>query len=232
MTDTHPSPAPRRTRLDPRTHLGLLLAAVVALAATTEVSRLAAGLAAVLIAAGLGGALPAVARALRLAMPAAVLVFVLGGSAGWDTALAAVLRLMAIVAVAALVFRAVPPEDLGNALVAGGVPYQAAFVVITAAHFVPVILRRAQSVRDAARARGIALDAGWRSARHVPTLVLPVFYQSFRLADDLAEALETRGFRRPGRTFERRYRLGAVDWALLAAGTALAAAYVTWTRAA
>lgn len=220
----------RQSRLDPRTHVGLLLLAVVALAATPSTGRLAVALAAVLGVAGLAGALPAVARALRLGLPGAALVLVLSAPAGWDAALASVLRLTTIVAAAALVFRAVPPEDLGNALVAGGLPYQAAFVVMTAAHFVPVILRRAQSVRDAARARGIALDAGWRSARHLPTLVLPVFYQSFRLADDLAEALETRGFRRKGRTFHRRYQLGPADWALLAGGAALTAAYLAWWR--
>jgi energy-coupling factor transport system permease protein len=43
------------------------------------------------------------------------------------------------------------------------------------------------------------------------------------LADELAEAMEARGFGRPGRTFWRDYRLRAIDWLVLAgAGVALA----------
>lgn len=100
----------RQSRLDPRTHVGLLLLAVVALAATPSTGRLAVALAAVLGVAGLAGALPAVARALRLGLPGAALVLVLSAPAGWDAALASVLRLTTIVAAAALVFRAVPPK--------------------------------------------------------------------------------------------------------------------------
>jgi energy-coupling factor transport system permease protein len=40
--------------------------------------------------------------------------------------------------------------------------------------------------------------------------------QSFQLADELAEAMEARGFGRAGRTFWRDYRLRAQDWLALA----------------
>ncbi len=36
--------------------------------------------------------------------------------------------------------------------------------------------------------------------------------QSFKLADDLAEAMESRGFGAPGRTFLREYRLRLPDY--------------------
>jgi energy-coupling factor transporter transmembrane protein EcfT len=53
-----------------------------------------------------------------------------------------------------------------------------------------------------------------------------VLYQSFKLADELAEALESRGFSRRGRTFRRKYRLARVDWIALALAAALTLAYV------
>jgi energy-coupling factor transport system permease protein len=49
----------------------------------------------------------------------------------------------------------------------------------------------------------------------------PVLVQAFQLADELAEAIEARGFGRPGRTFAREYRLRAVDWLAIAVGAAL-----------
>jgi energy-coupling factor transport system permease protein len=107
-------------------------------------------------------------------------------------------------------------------------PYPAAFVLMAAMQFVPVIARRASAVRDAQLARGIRLDAGLSSLRHYPVLALPVLYQSFKLADDLAEALESRGFARPGRTFRTKYKLGRIDWAVLTVATAATVTYVAW----
>jgi energy-coupling factor transport system permease protein len=129
---------------------------------------------------------------------------------------------------AILVFGSTPPESLGNALVSGGMPYPAAFVLMAAMQFVPVIARRAAAVRDAQLARGIRLDAGLASLRYYHVLALPVLYQSFKLADDLAEALESRGFARPGRTFRRTYRLGRADWLLLLVASAATVAYAVW----
>jgi energy-coupling factor transporter transmembrane protein EcfT len=53
--------------------------------------------------------------------------------------------------------------------------------------------------------------------------------QSFELADQLAEAMESRGFGRPGRTFARDYRLRVRDWLILAAAVAGLAALVLVT---
>jgi energy-coupling factor transport system permease protein len=56
----------------------------------------------------------------------------------------------------------------------------------------------------------------------------PLLIQAFQLADELAEAMESRGFGRPGRTFMHQYRMRAVDWGVLviAAGAVAAAALV------
>jgi energy-coupling factor transport system permease protein len=49
--------------------------------------------------------------------------------------------------------------------------------------------------------------------------VAPLLIQAFQLGDDLAAAMESRGFGRPGRTFRRDYRMRAVDWAVLTVAT-------------
>jgi energy-coupling factor transport system permease protein len=142
------------------------------------------------------------------------------------TAVMTSLRLLTLTSIFFLFFRTTAPEDLGNALVKVGLPYTFAFVLSTSLQFVPVISRKAQNVVDAQRSRGIPLEPGLPALRHYPALLAPLLIQAFQLADELAEAMEARGFGRPGRTFWRDYRLGALDWLVLA-GAAIALAVIT-----
>jgi energy-coupling factor transport system permease protein len=164
------------------------------------------------------------ARAYLRWLPAVVLMgaswFVLSLSSGagvWG-ALWAALRLLALASTFFLFFRTTAPKELGNALVQSGLPYEAAFVMSVGMQFVPVLARKARHVVDAQRARGIPLEPGLRALRHYPALMGPVLVQAFQLADELAEAMEARGFGRPGRTFAREYRLRAADWLAIAGG--------------
>ena len=130
-------------------------------------------------------------------------------------AVTASLRLVALTTAFFLFFRTTAPEDLGNALVKAGLPYEFAFVLSASLQFVPVISRKARNIFDAQRSRGIPLEPGWAALRHYPALMAPLLIQAFQLADELAEAMEARGFGRPGRTFMREYRLRAVDWGVM-----------------
>ena len=147
-------------------------------------------------------------------------------SAGLDTALWAGVRLMALASTFFFFFRTTPPEELGNALVHSGLPYEVAFVMSVGMLFVPVLARKARHVVDAQRARGIPLEPGLRALRHYPALMGPVLVQAFQLADELAEAMEARGFGRPGRTFAREYRMRGADWAAIVVGAAALAGLV------
>jgi energy-coupling factor transport system permease protein len=138
-----------------------------------------------------------------------------------STALWASVRLLALASTFFLFFRTTPPEELGNALVRSGLPYEVAFVMSVGMQFVPVLARKARNVVDAQRSRGIPLEPGLRALRHYPALMGPVLVQAFQLADELAEAMEARGFGRPGRTFARDYRLRAVDGLALLGGVAV-----------
>lgn len=215
--------------VDPRTRIVLLVLAIVALAFTSDAHLLGLALAVLLAGTLVSGRAQLLPRVLKLVLPMAALVFLLTYyGAGRHEAIAAVLRLVGIATSAMLVLGATAPESLGNALVMGGMPYKAAFVFMAAMQFVPVIARRALAVRDAQRARGIRLDTGLLAVRNYPVLALPVLYQSFKLADELAEALESRGFARPGRTFRHIYRLGRLDWALIIGATLVTVVYAWW----
>jgi energy-coupling factor transport system permease protein len=136
-------------------------------------------------------------------------------------ALWASVRLVALTSTFFLFFRTTSPEELGNALVHSGLPYELAFVMSVGMQFVPVLARKARHVVDAQRSRGIPLEPGLRALRHYPALMAPVLVQAFQLADELAEAMEARGFGRPGRTFAREYRLRAFDGIAVLAGAAV-----------
>lgn len=169
-------------------------------------------------------------RWLRLVGAMAIFWFAIAWWA-FDLAIAVTtgIRLVTLTSIFFVFFRTTSPEDLGNALVKTGLPYSLAFVLSVSLQFVPVISRKAQNVVDAQRSRGIPLEPGLSALRHYPALLAPLLVQSFQLADELAEAMEARGFGRSGRTFWRDYRLRMLDWLVLI-GSVLALAAVILLR--
>ncbi len=144
-------------------------------------------------------------------------------------AVTASLRLVALTSAFFLFFRTTTPEDLGNALVQAGLPYVFAFVLSTSLQFVPVISRKAQHIFDAQRSRGIPLEPGLAALRHYSALMAPLLIQAFQLADELAEAMESRGFGSPHRTFAVEYRLRWRDYGVLLLALAGLIAVVYWS---
>lgn len=138
-----------------------------------------------------------------------------------NAALMSALRLWLLTTTFFLFFRTTAPEDMANALVASGAPYALAFILTTAMQFVPVLARKMSEVRDAQRARGIRLENDVASWRYYPALIVPLLFQTFLLAEQLAEAMEARGFSAPRRTFARAYTLQPQDWGLILVSLAL-----------
>jgi energy-coupling factor transport system permease protein len=132
------------------------------------------------------------------------------------TGMIAGLRLLTLGTVFFLFFQSTSPEALSNALVRVGIPYPFAFVLTASMQFIPVLVRRAVNIRDAQRARGIPLDSGLRIVQHLPALAGPLLIQAFKLADELAEAMEARGFGAPGRSFRHEPHFKWVDWLVVA----------------
>ena len=131
------------------------------------------------------------------------------------TAVVSALRLLAMGTVFFLFFQTTPPEALSNALLKMGVPYPFAFVLSASMQFVPVLVRRLGNIRDAQRARGIPIEGGLSLLIHLPALAGPLLIQAFKFADELAEAMEARGFGIPGRRFRHEPRFRWMDWTVV-----------------
>ena len=151
-----------------------------------------------------------------------VLIFFVIAWTAFDllTGIVAGLRLLTMGTVFFLFFQTTSPESLSNALIKAGLPYPFAFVLSASMQFIPVLARRAASIRDAQRSRGIPLDSSLGILRHLPALAGPLLIQAFKLADELAEAMEARGFGVPGRTFRREPRFRGLDWWVVAVSIA------------
>lgn len=156
---------------------------------------------------------------LRLLLPMIVFLWaVVWWLVDLPTAVVSVLRLLAIASTFFPFFSTTAPEDLGNSLVQTGVPYTFAFLLSASLQFAPVISRKAKNITEAQRSRGIPLEPGWRALRNYPALFGPLIIQAFQLGDELAEAMEVRGFGHEGRTFWKVYRLRLADWLALMIG--------------
>jgi len=90
--------------------------------------------------------------------------------------------------------------------------------------FVPVLIRRLKNIRDAQRARGLPIEGGLKNLIHLPALAGPLLIQAFKFADELAEAMEARGFGVQGRRFRYEPRFRWVDWIAMAISLAALAA--------
>ena len=203
----------RPSVLDPRSKLVMVLVVTILSMIFHQWTSLAASLV----------ILMAVVLLLRLGLPwlnflrglgFAVLTFFVIAWLAFDflTAFVSALRLLAIGTAFFLFFQTTPPEALSNALLKMGVPYPFAFVLSTSMQFVPVLVRRLGNIRDAQRARGIPIEGGLSLLIHLPALAGPLLIQAFKFADELAEAMEARGFGIPGRRFRHEPRFRWMDW--------------------
>ena len=131
------------------------------------------------------------------------------------TGVVSALRLLSMGMVFFLFFKTTSPEALSNGLIRMGIPYSFAFVLSTSMQFVHVLMRRAANIRDAQRSRGLPLDSGLGWLRYFPALAGPLLIQAFKLADELAESMEARGFWAPGRRFRYEPRFRWMDWVVV-----------------
>lgn len=148
----------------------------------------------------------------------AVLTFFLIAWLAFDlqTGIISGLRLLNIGTVFFLFFQTTPPELLSNGLLKMGFPYPFTFVLSASMQFIPVLIRHARNIRDAQRARGIPIEGGIRSIFYLPAFAGPLLIQAFKFADELAEAMEARGFGISGRSFRYEPRFKWIDWLIVA----------------
>jgi len=243
-------------RLDPRAKLGLVAAYTILLFSVSGWTGLVAAALLVALALGLSRVPLAIAlRGLRAV--ALLLAFTLLANslrwqpvgpllrmgpvgvdaAGLATGLFFVTRIVLLVVGTSLLTLTTSPVALTDALSRIMAPLRAVHVPVDdiatmfsiALRFIPTTAEEAEKIVVAQTARGAVFDQGGpirRAKAWVPVLV-PLFVNLFRRADDLAVAMESRCYTGVGRTRLHAPRMRSTDWIVLAAGvTAVAVAAI------
>jgi energy-coupling factor transport system permease protein len=197
-------------RLDPRTKLCLLLASFVAAVLFVTPGPLLALLALLLVYGAAGRALGNLRRVWALLLSiGAVSVASWSVFAGGTTplvwrvtyeslnyGLGAALKIDAMIVSGLIFLSTTKTEEIVLGLIRLRVPYQAAFAFSLAIRMVPTILGTTVTVTEAQRSRGLDTERGGplqRFRTYIPLLV-PIFLHTLRNTDQLAKALESRGF--------------------------------------
>jgi energy-coupling factor transport system permease protein len=214
-------------QLDPRTKLILTLFYAVWVVSVGRISWLMVSYGSLLLFIIIVGQLRVYLRWIRLVIPMSLFFgAVIWWSLDFSAAVFSAVKLLALTSVFFAFFSTTAPEDMANSLVKIGLPFAIAFVMSTSLQFVPMMGRKVKNVLDAQRARGIPLEPGWAALRHYPAFFAPILIQAFQLAEELAEAMEARGFGRPGRTFLKEYEMRQRDWIVIGAGFLLVLVFI------
>lgn len=107
-------------------------------------------------------------------------------------------------------------EKLMSPLAKTGVPaHDIAMTMSIALRFIPMLLEETDKIMKAQQARGADFESGniLRRAKSLIPILVPLFVSSFRIAQDLAMAMEARCYRGgKGRTRMKEMRLKGVDF--------------------
>lgn len=136
-----------------------------------------------------------------------------------------VLRLLSLVLVGFPLAYAVRPGDLSVAFARLGVPARFAWAVDLTFRILPTLAADLTATREAQRLRGFAPRASRnpvRRLRDLRPLVAPLTVNALVDAEEIADALDLRGFGQPGRTWLRELHFDALDGAVLGVFVALA----------
>ncbi|HZG15195.1 MAG TPA: energy-coupling factor transporter transmembrane component T [Candidatus Bathyarchaeia archaeon] len=150
--------------------------------------------------------------------------------AGVQQAIYMAFRLGALVTIGALLTLTTTPMDLTDGLERllsplkrFNVPvHELALMLSIALRFIPTLLEETDKIMKAQKARGVDFETGplLKRAKHMIPIVIPLFIGAFRRAEELALAMEARGYRGgEGRTRLRQLRLSWRD--MLLAGIAI-----------
>jgi energy-coupling factor transport system permease protein len=216
-------------KLDPRTKLALGLMAMVAVFIAHKPETLLAQCGIILFFLPFLGIGNTLIRSLRITCPMIALIFTI--TFFFYDILAALLlsvRLLNLLAVSFILFRVTGVEEMGNALKGIGIPHSFVFIFTTAMRYVPLIGQKIRRIMDAQFSRGIDLRPKLKNARNFMALLMPLLIQSFVLSDELAIAMETRGFGCKGHFKRKTHRLNGWDYSLMAIGLGLLIVFGWW----
>ncbi|PJH64141.1 energy-coupling factor transporter transmembrane component T family protein, partial [Salmonella enterica] len=103
--------------------------------------------------------------------------------------------------------------------------HEIALMLSIALRFVPTLMDETEKIMNAQRARGIEFGEGnlYQQMKSIVPMLIPLFVSSFNRADELATAMEARGYQGgEGRTKFRQLEWESKDTRLLVVFAALA----------
>ncbi len=116
-------------------------------------------------------------------------------------------KLSTFLATSALFLSTTRIEEFAYAFTLLGLPYRISFTLTLAFRLVPLFVEAAFTVIQAQRCRGLDIHRGHllQRLRHYVLVLIPVFMGALRRADQMAIALEVRGFNsgRPRTSYQR-----------------------------
>ncbi|BCX30827.1 energy-coupling factor transporter transmembrane protein EcfT [Latilactobacillus curvatus] len=125
------------------------------------------------------------------------------------------LRFVLIIFMSTLLTLTTPPLSLADALESILKPlkvvhfpvYEVALMLSIALRFVPTLMDETTKIMDAQRARGVDFGEGnlFQQMKAIVPILIPLFVSSFNRADDLATAMEARGYQ--GGEGRSKYRI-------------------------
>ncbi len=141
------------------------------------------------------------------------------------------LRLVLFVAVAFLVTLTSSPSELADAfarllgpLEKLRVPvYDLALILFLAIRFIPVLYEEFITIRNAQIVRGVRFEGSiYNRIKKSIYIIIPVFVAALQRADDLAMAIQARGYGlSPKRTYFSRHHFGLSEWLFMLGSSAL-----------
>jgi energy-coupling factor transport system permease protein len=119
-------------------------------------------------------------------------------------------------------------DTLMQGLVRLKMPYSWGLMLSLALRYVPNFANSYSSVQQAQQARGLEYEStrGLKRVREMMPVLVPMIIGSFRSSEQMAIALEARGFGAPGvqRTYLNVIHMRAMDWAIVTIGLLAAGA--------
>ena len=99
-----------------------------------------------------------------------------------------------------------------------GFPTHEVAMMISIARFIPTLIEETQRIMKAQASRGVDMDEGslMEKVKAILSLIVPLFVSAFQRAEDLAYAMEARGYI-PNRTRTRykQLKMQSIDYVLL-----------------
>lgn len=142
-------------------------------------------------------------------------------------ALFLVTRIVILITLSSLLTLTTKPTDLNNGLEEVMKPLrrfkiptnEIAMMIAIALRFIPTLLDEANKIMKAQSSRGVDFNEGSlrQKVTQIISLLIPMFIISFKRADDLANAMEARGYA-PGRVRSKyvKFQMQGPDYVLLA----------------